>query len=136
VRKKTILLVEDHEDNRNVYSTILRISGFEVVEAHDGQEGVDLAREVLPDLILMDVAIPLIDGWQATRILKADPATMGIPILALTALAGPEDRKLAREVGCDGFLAKPVEPRRVVAEVEKVIGSADAGMEMKERVGD
>jgi len=136
VRKKTILLVEDHEDNRNVYGTILRIFGYLVVEAQNGQEGVDLAREVVPDLILMDVAIPLIDGWQATRILKADPVTMGIPILALTALAGPEDRQLAYEVGCDGFLAKPVEPRRVVAEVEKVIGSAGAGMEMKERAGD
>jgi two-component system, cell cycle response regulator DivK len=136
VRKKTILLVEDHEDNRNVYGTILRLFGYVVVEAHNGQEGVDLAREVLPDLVLMDVAIPLIDGWQATRILKADPATMGIPILALTALCGPEDRQMAREAGCDGFLAKPVEPRRVVAEVGKVIGTADGGMEMRERAED
>jgi two-component system, cell cycle response regulator DivK len=129
VRKKTILLVEDHEDNRNVYRTILKLWEYEVLEAHDGQEAVRLGVSEQPDLILMDIAIPLIDGWEATQILKADPVTASIPIIALTALASPEDRQVAVDVGCDGFLAKPVEPRRVVAEVEKFIGKALASEE-------
>lgn len=129
MRRKRILLVEDHEDNRNVYRTILKLSGYEVIEAPDGLEGVRLAREELPDLVLMDVAIPQIDGWQATQILKADPSTSSIPIVALTALASPEDRRLSLDVGCDGFLAKPVEPRKVVAEVERFIGAPAQGRE-------
>jgi CheY-like chemotaxis protein len=129
VAAKTILLVEDHEDNRNVYTTILTLWGYRVLDAHNGEEGVRLAVSEQPDLILMDIAIPLIDGWEATQILKADPLTASIPIIALTALASPEDREVARQVGCDGFLAKPVEPRRVVAEVEKFIGRALADEE-------
>jgi two-component system, cell cycle response regulator DivK len=123
---KTVLLVEDHEDNRIVYSTILRIFGYTVLEARNGDEGVRMAREEGPQLILMDIAIPLIDGFAATQLLKGDPATAGIPIVALTAHDSSEDRARAREVGCDGYLAKPVEPRRVVAEVAKLIGAAEA----------
>jgi two-component system, cell cycle response regulator DivK len=117
-----ILLVEDNEDNQTVYRTILEHFGYRVIEAMDGETGVRLARERSPDLILMDVSIPLIDGWEATRILKGDEQTKRIPIIALTAHALASDRARAREVGCDGYLAKPVEPRRVVEEVGKMLG--------------
>jgi CheY-like chemotaxis protein len=120
---KTVLLVEDNEDNRTVYRTILEHFGYGVIEARNGEDGVRMAREDDPDLILMDISIPLIDGWEATRILKGDPATAEIPIIALTAHALATDRAKATEVGCDGYLAKPCEPRRVVAEVEKFIGA-------------
>jgi CheY-like chemotaxis protein len=120
---KTVLLVEDNEDNRTVYRTILEHFGYQVIEARNGEDGVRMARQDNPDLILMDISIPLIDGWEATRILKGDPETSGIPIIALTAHALATDRAKAQEVGCDGYLAKPCEPRRVVAEVEKFIGA-------------
>ena len=123
-RQKTILLVEDNEDNLVVYRTILEHVGFSVVEARDGEEGVARAREKLPDLILMDISIPKMDGWEATQRLKSDDTTKNIPIIALTAHALEEDRQKATQVGCDGYLAKPVEPRRVVQEVEKFVGPA------------
>lgn len=119
---RTILLVEDHEDNRIVYRTILEHVGYTVLLAGDGVEGVRLAREQKPDLILMDVSIPLMDGWTATSVLKADPETASIPIVALTAHALAGDRERALEVGCDGYLAKPVEPRRVLEEVRRFLG--------------
>ncbi len=122
-----ILLVEDNEDNQTVYRTILEHVGYEVIEAMDGETGVRLARERKPDLILMDVSIPIMDGWEATRILKGDDTTRAIPIIALTAHALASDRARAKEVGCDGYLAKPVEPRRVVEEVEKMLGEKAAG---------
>lgn len=125
-RATTILLVEDNEDNRIVYSTILEFAGHRVIEAQDGEAGVALARSEHPDLILMDVSIPLIDGWEATRILKADPETRDIPIIALTAHALEEDRAKAREVGCDGYIAKPAEPRVVLAQVEEYLARAAA----------
>jgi two-component system, cell cycle response regulator DivK len=117
-----ILIVEDNEDNRDIYTTILRHSGYEVAEAGTGEEGVRLARERLPAAVLMDVAMPGISGWEATRLLKADPLTASIPVIALTAHAMAEDRRRAEEAGCDGYLAKPVEPRRVVEEIERVLG--------------
>ena len=119
---RTILLVEDHEDNRIVYRTMLEHFGYRVLLAGDGGEGVRLARESLPDLLLMDVSIPVMDGWEATATLKADPATARIPIIALTAHALAADRERATEVGCDGYLAKPVEPRRVLEEVRRFLG--------------
>ena len=119
---KTVLLVEDNEDNRTVYRTILEHFGYEVIEARNGEDGVRMAREDHPDLILMDISIPLIDGWEATKILKGDPATSDIPIIALTAHALATDRAKAQEVGCDGYLAKPVEPRVVLEEVRRFLG--------------
>ena len=116
---KTVLLVEDNEDNRIVYSTILRHFGYEVSEALNGEEGIAKARSERPDLILMDISIPIIDGWEATQVLKHDPVTRDIPIIALTAHALASDREKAMEVGCDGYLAKPCEPRAVVAEVQR-----------------
>ncbi len=121
---KTVLLVEDNEDNRTVYRTILEHYGYQVVEARNGEDGIRMAREQHPDLILMDISIPVIDGWEATRVLKGDESTSGIPIIALTAHALATDRAKAEEVGCDGYLAKPCEPRRVVAEVQSFIGEA------------
>jgi CheY-like chemotaxis protein len=119
---KLILLVEDNEDNRIVYSTILKHFGYEVSEALNGEDGIAKARSQLPDLILMDISIPVIDGWEATQILKHDPITKQIPIIALTAHALASDREKAMEVGCDGYLAKPCEPRAVVAEVQRLLG--------------
>jgi len=118
----TILLVEDNEDNRVVYRTMLTHFGFHVIEAADGAEALRSAREDRPDLILMDISIPLIDGWEATRTLKADPGTAGIPVIALTAHALDTDRARAQEIGFDVFLTKPVEPRRVVTEVQRILG--------------
>jgi CheY-like chemotaxis protein len=120
----TILLVEDNEDNRRIYSTILAHSGYRVLEATDGEQGIALALSEIPDLILMDVSIPKINGWDATRQLKANPATMGIPIIALTAHALASDREKAMDVGCDGYIAKPAEPRAVLAEVVRRVGPA------------
>jgi two-component system, cell cycle response regulator DivK len=122
--KKTILLVEDNEDNLVVYRTILEHVGYRVLEARDGEEGVSRARSDLPDLILMDISIHKIDGWEATQRLKKDETTRAIPIIALTAHALEEDRQKATQAGCDGYLAKPVEPRRVVQEVERFVGPA------------
>ncbi|MEP7066313.1 MAG: response regulator, partial [Gemmatimonadota bacterium] len=104
---KTVLLVEDNEDNRIVYSTILQHFGYVVMEALNGEEGIAKARAERPDLILMDISIPVIDGWEATQVLKRDPETRGIPIIALTAHALASDREKAMEVGCDSYLAKP-----------------------------
>lgn len=123
-QKKIVLLVEDNEDNLVVYRTILEHVGYEVIEARDGEEGVSRARSSNPDIILMDISIPKMDGWEATERLKGDDATSAIPIIALTAHALEEDRAKAMRAGCDGYLAKPVEPRRVVQEVEKFIGPA------------
>lgn len=122
-RAPTILIVEDNEDNRIVYSTMLRHFGFAVDEAENGAEGILKARTGLPDLILMDIAIPLVDGWEAVQRLKKDPATAAIPIVALTAHAMPADREKAIQVGCDGYLAKPCEPRAVVEEVRRILES-------------
>lgn len=120
---QTLLLVEDNEDNRIIYSTVLRHLGYEVVEASDGVQAVALARSLRPDLILMDISIPEMDGWEATRILRQDPITRDIPIIALTAHALADDREKATLIGFTSYLAKPVEPRAVAAEVRRWIGS-------------
>jgi CheY-like chemotaxis protein len=125
IQGKTVLLVEDDADNQAIYSVILKHHGYAVLQARDGELGVRMARDHRPDLILMDLTMPLIDGLQATRILKADPSTMRIPIVALTAHGLPEDRQAAHDAGCISFLAKPVEPRRVAAEVGRILGIAE-----------
>lgn len=122
---KTVLLIEDNEDNRIVYSTILQHFGYTVMEALNGEEGIAKAREEQPDLILMDISIPIIDGWEATQVLKRDPQTRNIPIIALTAHALASDREKAIEVGCDSYLAKPCEPKAVVNEVSRFIGKGN-----------
>ena len=120
----TVLLVEDNDDNLRIYSTILTYSGYRVLEAVDGEAGLAAARNHHPDLILMDVSIPKIDGWELTRMLKADPETATIPVIALTAHALASDRERANDIGFDGYIAKPAEPRIVLAEVTRRLGKA------------
>src|SRR4051812_37995826 len=117
-----ILLVEDNEDNRIIYATALRFAGYEVIEAITGTEGVRYAREQKPDLILMDISVPELDGWEATEILKADPATRHIRIVAVTAHALPGDEERSLRAGCDGHLAKPITPAKLIAEVDLRLG--------------
>jgi two-component system, cell cycle response regulator DivK len=124
VSKATILLVEDNEDNQAIYRTILEHFEYNVLDARNGQRGIEIARESHPDLILMDISIPVIDGWTAIRTLKEDEATAEIPIVALTAHALQSDRDKAMALGCDGYLAKPVEPREVIAEVGRILSPA------------
>lgn len=120
--EQKVLLVEDNEDNRIIYATALRYAGYHVLEAISGTEGVRLAREHLPALILMDISIPEIDGWEATTILKADPATKHIPIIAVTAHVLPDDEERSRKAGCDGYLAKPISPGSLLSEVDRRVG--------------
>lgn len=124
--RKTVLLVEDNEDNLIIYTTILRFGGYRVVQARDGRAALEAARTVAPDLILMDVSIPYVDGLEVTRRLKSDPATRRIPIIALTAHALPSDRDRALEAGCDGYISKPAEPRAILAAVRRQVGEAEA----------
>jgi two-component system, cell cycle response regulator DivK len=112
-----ILLVEDFEDAREMYSDYLAFSGFRVATATNGQEALDQARTLNPDLILMDLSLPGIDGWEATRILKADPATRHLSIVALSAHALAADGEGARAAGCDGFIAKPCLPPDLVTQI-------------------
>ncbi len=122
-----ILLVEDNEMNRDMLSRRLIRSGYEVALAVDGEQGVALAGSSLPDLVLMDMSLPVLDGWEATRRLKADPATRGIPIIALTAHAMTGDEKKAREAGCDDFDTKPVEFTRLLSKIEGLLQKRKAG---------
>lgn len=120
---KTVLVVDDDTDSRNICSLFLQHHGYRVVEALDGDEGVRRAREERPALILMDVTLPLLDGWEATERLKADPETRSIPIVILTGHALERDRTRALSVG-DGYLPKPCTPRRILEEVQRLIGMA------------
>jgi CheY-like chemotaxis protein len=122
----TVLLVEDNSDNLLIYSTALRHHGYHVVEATDGEAALAAARTVAPDVILMDVAIPLIDGWEVTRRLKGDPSTAGIPVVALTAHALDTDREKAMAVGCDRYISKPAAPQVVIEAVKKYARRAPA----------
>ena len=117
----TILLVEDNLHNRRIFQGVLAHAGFRVVEAEDGGKALAAVQQDKPDLILMDLSIPVIDGWECTRRLKADPATSVIPIIALTAHAMRGDEARARAAGCDGYLSKPISPKRVVEEVKRVL---------------
>ena len=119
-----ILLVEDNEMNRDMLSRRLERKGFEVVLAVDGQAGIDMASSSSPDLILMDLSLPVIDGWEATRRIKADPATQTIPIIALTAHAMKEDEQKAREAGCDDYDTKPVNLSRLLEKMGKLLGTS------------
>ena len=119
-----ILLVEDNEMNRDMLSRRLERKGHQVVIAVNGQEAIEFAAVEAPDLILMDMSLPVIDGWEATRRLKADPATQRIPVIALTAHAMPEDERKAREVGCNDYDTKPIELPRLLAKMEALLGRA------------
>jgi two-component system cell cycle response regulator DivK len=116
-----ILLVEDQEMNRDMLSRRLKKRGYEIDIAVDGAEGIEKARSGSPDLILMDMSLPVIDGWEATRTLKADAATSSIPVIALTAHAMSTDREKALAAGCDGYETKPVELPRLLEAIEKIL---------------
>lgn len=115
----TILLVEDNEMNRDMLSRRLKKKGFEVKIAVDGQSGVEEALKSIPDVILMDMSLPVMDGWEATRQLKASEDTKQIPIIALTAHAMSDDRKKALDAGCDDYDTKPVDLKRLLGKINK-----------------
>jgi two-component system, cell cycle response regulator DivK len=119
-----VLLVEDNEMNRDMLSRRLIRRGFEVIFAVDGQQGIDLARSQRPDIILMDMSLPVIDGWEATRRVKSDDATRGVPVIGLTAHAMSGDRERAIEAGCDDYDTKPVELDRLIGKIERLLGNA------------
>lgn len=116
-----ILLVEDHEMNRDMLSRRLSRKGFEVLIAIDGSQGVSMATTECPDLILMDMSLPVIDGWEATRTLKANPATQAIPIIALTAHAMSGDREKCISAGCNDYDTKPIEFPRLLSKIETLL---------------
>ena len=122
-----LLLIEDNELNRDMVSRRLQRLGYETLVAVDGQKGVELARLELPDLVIMDLSLPGIDGWEATRLLKADPATAGIRVIALTAHAVSSDREHAIAAGCDDCDTKPVDLQRLLVKIERLLGIAQHG---------
>ena len=117
-----ILLVEDNEINRDMLSRRLLRKKYEVVIAIDGGEGVEMASSESPDLVLMDMSLPVLDGWEATRRIKAEPKTKSIPVIALTAHAMSGDREKALEAGCDDYDTKPIELPRLLGKMEKLLG--------------
>jgi CheY-like chemotaxis protein len=126
-----VLLVDDYPDAREMYSEYLQFSGFDVVEAANGMEALQRATDDMPDIILMDLSLPVMDGWEATRRLKADTRTAQIPVVALTghALAGISDG--ARQAGCDAFVTKPCLPEDLVREIRRVLGDPVAARARK-----
>ncbi len=120
-----VLLVEDNEMNRDMLSRRLTRNGFDVVMAVDGQQAVDMATSESPAIILMDMSLPVIDGWEATRQVKANAATKNTPIIALTAHAMSEDESKARAAGCDDFDTKPVDIQRLMGKINALLGRAE-----------
>ena len=118
-----ILLVEDNEMNRDMLMRRLERKGFEVVIAIDGKAGIDMAASSNPDIILMDLSLPVIDGWEATRQIKANPATQPIPVIALTAHAMAGDEQKALEAGCDNYDTKPIDLKRLLGKIDKLLGA-------------
>lgn len=131
---KRILLVEDNEMNREMLSRRLLRKGYEVVIAVDGLQGVEMARAQRPQLILMDLSLPGIDGWEATRRIKANPATRAIPVIALTAHAMSDDRAKALDAGCDDFDTKPVDLVRLLEKMERLLASMTGGVRREQAV--
>ena len=119
----TILLVEDHEEIWDFLSRRLKRRGYEVILATDGQQAVDRAREDRPDVVLLDMNLPVLDGWTAAGLIKADPASAAIPIIALTAHAMSGDREKAIAAGCDDYHPKPVDFSRLLLQVEALVGA-------------
>ena len=133
VKTPLILVVDDYADNREMYSAYLRFQGLEVVEAANGTEALDHAFQRKPDLVVMDLSLPGVDGWQATRMLKADERTKDVPVIAVTghALAGAPER--AAEAGCDGFLTKPCLPEDLLREIQRMLERGRDGDNAKRR---
>ena len=118
-----ILLVEDNEMNRDMLSRRLKRKGYNVVIAIDGQAGINMATSESPDLILMDLSLPVVDGWEATRQIKANPATQSIPVIALTAHAMAGDEQKALEAGCDDYDTKPVDLKRLLGKIDSLLSA-------------
>jgi len=121
---KKILVVEDDADNRRIVAKTLTVEGYQIIEATDGVQALAHAQAELPDLILMDLALPNMDGWEATRRLKSDPRTRTIPVIALTAIAMRGDEEEARAAGCDDYITKPARPAAIREMVKKYTGGA------------
>lgn len=121
---KSILVIEDTRDNRQILNDLLSAAGYTMIEAEDGETGVVLAAETRPDLILMDVQLPMIDGYEATRRIRANPETRHIPIIAVTSYAMSGDDAKAAEAGCDGYVSKPYSPRKILAMVRGLLADA------------
>lgn len=119
-----VLLVEDNEMNMDMLSRRLRRKGYEVIPATDGEQGIAIAQAQKPDLILMDMSLPIVSGWDATRSLKASPDTQSIPVIALTAHAQSRDREQALQAGCDDFETKPIELVSLLQKMELLLGKA------------
>jgi len=122
-RPPLVLLVDDFQDNREMYAMYLEHAGMQVAEAGNGHEALDQAFSLLPDLIVMDLSLPGIDGWEATRRLKADERTKKIPVVALTSHALEGYSEGAREAGCDAFVTKPCLPEQLLSEIRKVLAA-------------
>ena len=121
---KRILVIEDTEDNRRIVRDLLSSVGYELIEAMDGAEGVAMAQKELPDLILMDIQLPVIDGYEATRRIRAIPELATVPIIAVTSYALSGDEAKTRAAGCDGYVAKPFSPRQLLAKVREFLPDA------------
>ena len=122
VAANKVLLVEDDPDTRLIYSTMLRFSGFDLVEARDGAEGVAIAAEQLPDVIVMNLVMPRVDGLSATEAIRSNPATSQIPIIACTAFLHQDGAVMAEDAGCDMYVEKPCDPTRLVEAVKDILG--------------
>ena len=118
---KRILVVEDQEDNRRIIRDLLTSAGYELLEAVDGEAGVSLAKSERPDLILMDIQLPVLDGYEATRRIKADPELQAIPVVVVTSYALSGDDAKAQAAGCDAYVAKPFSPRQLLATIQKFL---------------
>ena len=116
-----ILVVEDQEDNRQILRDLLGSVGYDMVEAHDGQQALSAVAEHKPDLILMDIQLPVMDGYEATRRIKADPATKNIPIIVVTSYALSGDEAKARDAGCDAYVTKPYSPRSLLTKIREYL---------------
>src|SRR5467141_4645989 len=121
VTSRRILVVEDQEDNRRILRDLLTSAGYEIIQAENGEEALAAAARERPDLILMDIQLPVLDGYEATRRIKADPALRAIPVIAVTsyALSGEEDK--ARAAGCDAYVTKPFSPRALLAKIREYV---------------
>lgn len=118
---RRILVVEDHEDNRQILRALLKSAGYQMLEAEDGEAGLELASKERPDLILMDIQLPKMDGYEATRRLKADQQLRAIPVIVITSYALSGDEEKAKAAGCDAYVTKPYSPRQLLSKIKEFL---------------